>query len=286
MRQRLYQRWDTLLRFARTGLHRRDKLALALAGIARHRPFGGSSLYARTGRFLSRNMMPRIKCAAGLRLRLDPTDLVDLMVYEEIFVEGIYPLDVVKFTPELILDCGACRGMFSVLAHAYFPNAGIVAFEPEPDNFKRLQHNLALNQIDTESIAAAAGTAPGRTRFSGTGFGGRILGKEEDGGYEVVVASLPALLEQRRPQSLVLKMDIEGAEKDILPSLASLLPPKTVIFLETHHDEATCANYLRPLIEAGFSHELIRKRHLESDDDIDFVERLLMRPPNTGPASA
>lgn len=276
MFDRLHRRWSTMRAFAATGRSWGDGWALAVAGFARHRPFGDNSPYARAGRALFRSVTPRIAPAAGLRMRLDLTDLVDPMLYEEIFVDGIYPLERVPFVPDLVIDCGACHGMFTLLARARFPASRIIAFEPEPANFLRLQANLSLNVPGIEAVQAAVGVQDGRLRFTGTGFGGHLLAGNE-GGIEVEVRSLPALLGTTRSRRLVLKIDIEGAERELFPALAGCLPPQTAIFLETHHDEATCASYLRPCLDAGFRHEIIRRRVPGPGESAEYVERLLIR---------
>ena len=265
--------------FAATGLTLTDRLALTFAGFARHRPFEGNSFYARAGRTLCRAVTPRVAPAGGARLRLDLTGFVDPMIYEEIFVDGIYPLERVPFVPDLVVDCGACHGMFTLLARARFPKARLLAFEPEPVNFTRLQANLALNPPGIEAVRAAVGAAAGRVHFAGEGFGGHVVGLEDSTGIEVEVASLPALINQARPERLVLKIDIEGAERELLPALVSHLPPQTVIFLETHHDRPACAAYLQPCLAAGFVDEIIRRRPPEPGETVEYVERLLIRQP-------
>lgn len=277
MLNRLRRRWSTIRSFAATGQSWRDRCALAVAGFARHRPFGDDSFYARVGRTLFRSVTPKIAPAAGLRLRLDLTDLVDPILYEEIFVDGVYPLERVPFVPDLVIDCGACHGMFTLLARARFPASRLIAFEPEPANFARLQTNLSLNAHGIEAVQAAVGAQDGRLHFCGDGFGGHLLASGDDSGIEVEVRSLPGMLRSLQSQRLVLKIDIEGAERELLPALAGSLPLQTVIFLETHHNESACAVYLQPCLDAGFHHEIIRRRVPGPGDAGDYVEHLLIR---------
>ena len=265
--------------FAATGLTLVDRVALTLAGFARHRPFGGDSLYARAGRTFFSAVTTRVAPAGGARMRLDLTGFVDPMIYEEIFVDGIYPLERVPFVPDLVVDCGACHGMFTLLARAHFPKARLVAFEPEPLNFARLQENFALNSPGLEAVRAAVGPTTERVRFTGDGFGGHLLGVEDTGGIEIEVVSLPEFLRQARPQQLVLKVDIEGSERELLPAIVPYLPQKTAIFLETHHDPSVCAAYLRPCLAAGFEDKVIRSRPPDPGKNVEYVERLLIRHP-------
>lgn len=95
---RLCVRWLSLRDFARTGDGWCDRLALARAGIARRRPFSGDSLYARMGRLFGPTLIARLKPTQGRRIHLNLRDLTNLMIYEGIFIEGIYPFDAARFT--------------------------------------------------------------------------------------------------------------------------------------------------------------------------------------------
>jgi hypothetical protein len=58
------------------------------------------------------------------------------------------------------------------------------------------------------------------------------------GRYTVRVVDLPAMLSQRRPERLLLKLDVEGEEIRIIPALFGVMPLKAAAFFETHHGEA------------------------------------------------
>jgi hypothetical protein len=53
-----------------------------------------------------------------------------------------------------------------------------------------------------------------------------------------------------------------------------VLPPATVLFLETHHPEPVWRQYLQPMLAAGFDHRVIRHRH-EKEARTDYVEHML-----------
>jgi FkbM family methyltransferase len=273
MFDRIRQRLMTMRAFAETGSSFKDRCALALAGYARDRPFGDDSLHARLGRSLAAEVRPRVAAAGGRRISLDLRGVTETMVFQEIFVDRIYPLDRVGFSPDLVLDGGAFCGMFTLLALARFPTARFVAFEPHPRNFGRLQANLAQNHAPIEAINAALGTIAGTSQFDGEGFGGHLSDSAHAGDITVAVHSLADTLRRLAPVRLVLKLDIEGAEREILPQVAPLLPRQTAIFLETHHEETEVAAYLAPLKALGFSEEIVR--HNPGGDRL--VERLLLR---------
>lgn len=283
---RLRDRWRRVWAFAATGQGALDRLRLARAGLARGRPFDGPSLYARIGRLPRAIITPRLRATDGGRIMLDLRDLPDLMIFEEIFVDGIYPMDTAPFAPEAIFDCGACRGHFALLAHSLHPSARLELFEPEPHNQERIRSNLALNRIHATVHPAAVGAASGFARFTGSGFGGRILAPDETQdeartpATQVAVVDLPALLRANPPSSLWLKIDIEGAEETLLPALVGVLPERTVIWLETHHAEARVAAFLDPLLQSGFTRRIIRRRAGPSAD-IEYVEQVLLRAEKT-----
>lgn len=268
---RLHRRARTVLNFARAGQSAADWPALALAGFSRARPFGDSSLYSRVGRLLGREVTPQVATAHGLRVPLSLIESSETTVFEEIFVEHIYPLETVPFTPDLVVDCGAFCGMFSLLAHAKFPFARKIAFEPEKTNAERCRHAIAVNRVPITLHEAAVGVADGQGHFTGSSFGGKV--SDDDHGSAVNIMSLPRMLREFAPRRLVLKIDIEGAERELLPALVDCLPDETVIFLETHYAEEENQRFLRPLLDAGFADRVIRTRH----EDQIYIERVLIR---------
>ena len=283
---RLRDRWRLVRAFAGSGLGAFDRLSLARAGLARGRPFDGPSLYARVCRLPRAVITPRLRATNGTRIVLDLRDLPDLMIFEEIFVDGIYPMDAAPFAPDAIFDCGACRGHFALLAHSLHPSARLELFEPEPQNLERIRANLAVNRLRATVHPAAVGAVAGFARFSGSGFGGHILapGEAHDEARapstQVAVVDLPSVFRADPPSSLWLKIDIEGAEETLLPALAPVLPERTVIWLETHHSEARVATFLEPLLQSGFTRRILRRRAGPSAD-IEYVEQVLLRAGKT-----
>lgn len=270
------RRIRTIIAFAGTGLRWTDRVRLGLAGLARHRPFGGASLYSRLGRLLAHTRPARVAAAGGQRIALDLTHTDEVMIFEEIFVDHTYPMEKIPFVPDTVIDCGAFAGMFTLLAWARFPAARFLAFEPEPRNIARIQTNFALNAAPVQLVRAAVGTSDGAIHFSGDGFGGHITTDAGAGGIEVPLVSLARHLLELRPERLLLKLDVEGTEREILPDILPILPEDTTIFLETHHPEEECRKYLQPFLEAGFVHELVRNRHA-SGEPTQFLERVLIR---------
>lgn len=59
--------------------------------------------------------------------------------YDEVVAGDCYRLGDLNFAPTAIIDVGANVGSFTHRCKEYWPNARIVAIEPHPDNFAKLQ---------------------------------------------------------------------------------------------------------------------------------------------------
>lgn len=65
----------------------------------------------------------------------------DVAAFEQIFIEGKYDFSFQDCTPKFIVDGGANIGCASVFFAQKFPQASVLAIEPELCNFAILQHN-------------------------------------------------------------------------------------------------------------------------------------------------
>lgn len=136
----------------------------------------------------------------------------------------VYRLRSVQLDPtDVFMDVGANVGMTSVLANRMF-GCHVVAIEPVPGNFANLEKNLDLNNCDCSKftlVNAAAASSPG---FVDIGVCDYSTGNNSQ--YDRATFQhkahcpkivLKDLLVEHRPKYL--KIDCEGAEWDIIPSL-------------------------------------------------------------------
>jgi FkbM family methyltransferase len=221
--------------------------------------------------------MPRLVATRGQPILVTLGNLGQIDCFDELFVARVYDLSQVPFQPELIVDCGAYCGYFSAMAVGYFPSARIVAFEANPDNVPMAEAQLALLDHHVDLKPTAAYVRNGTVTFHGSGMGGCV----GDAGVSTASRDVECIdfsqwLQDEAPQSLVWKLDVEGAEREILPATLPHLPPRTVCFLETHHPDALCDVLLNPYRESGFAIHEIRRRRNESGS-FDYVEWRLIR---------
>jgi FkbM family methyltransferase len=231
----------------------RDSFSFAVLGIARGR-------FSVLGRHLFRELIVRPGLLGGLRLALNPLDPTHVAIFNEVFLDQTYDLGLVPFTPDQIFDCGGHIGAFSLLARSRYPMAHLTIFEPNPYNIEWIRRQVELNAMNIEVIEAAVSVREGKATFQDRlSYSGHLVDDATPrphehqpwersnlaeqalgaprGCYTVRVVDLSAMLSRRRPQRLLLKLDVEGEEARIIPELFDVLPLESAVFFETHHGE-------------------------------------------------
>ena len=134
------------------------------------------------------------------------------------------------------LDLGAHVGYYTLLYHFNNRNGNICAFEPSESNAKLFRKHMELNKIlDYKLFQMAVSDKEGMLSFkkSRTSVAGKL---DEEGETKVSVVKLSTLLANgdiKMPD--LIKMDIEGAEGNVLRDLKPLLMvKKPVLFVSTH----------------------------------------------------
>ena len=175
-------------------------------------------------------------------------------IYYEVFKRGIYRFHSEKTAPT-ILDCGANIGLSVLYFKRLFPDANIVAFEPDPDVFGVLERNVAragLSAVQLEK--SAVWTCRGELTFMREGAdGGRVTAIDPASARQVVKAV--RLLDYLDRDVDLLKIDIEGAELEVLQDCAEGLGKVKALFVEYHSFEGTeqrLPELLLTLRNAGF----------------------------------
>lgn len=149
---------------------------------------------------------------------------------KEIFVDKTYEQTLPPNA--YILDCGANIGLSIINFKRICPSAHIIAFEPDPVNFEILNYNLRSFQLDKVEVnQAAIWKEKTRLTFSSTGSMGSSLSTTDPSGIEVPTVRLKDLLV--RPVDF-LKLDIEGAEYEVIRDAADALTFVKTMFVEYH----------------------------------------------------
>ncbi len=181
----------------------------------------------------------------------------DVSVFYEIFVLKIYPLPEREVIS--IIDVGANVGYASIYFAHFFPNARIIAVEPEGSNYQTLVENTQNHQniscvhapIWPEEIELALQNPEGSNWSFHYGKPANIANAPV-----IKAQTLPGLMEKFDLQRIsLLKIDIEGGEKTLFASDTDWLRHVDCLQIEIHSDEArkTVFNAL-----AGYPHSYVR----------------------------
>lgn len=251
-----------------------DWPAALVLSFFRTRPAAGTGMISRCARQLFPQIWVHPANLGGLAVRVDPSNLSHFVIFEEMFMEGVYDLDAVPFSPDAILDCGAFEGHFSLLAAARFPGVPIVAFEPNPQNLAGLRANMQRNNLIVDARAVAVSTRDGVAAFSGGGCGGHLTATGE-ASTPVAVTDLRRLISELDPDRLLLKLDVEGEEATLLPALMPVLPRQCAIFFEWHQGKETYERAVALLSAHGFVTSLTRENRV--DDRTTYIDAFALR---------
>lgn len=142
----------------------------------------------------------------------------------------------------VILDVGANVGAYTLLFAMWSGPAGrVFAFEPAPAARAGLRLHLDLNgvadRVETIAAAAAAHVGSARFRIDGASGGNALMDAASAAGpaIEVETTTLDAFCRARKLRPDVVKIDVEGAELDVLRGARDVLArPEIRAFIELH----------------------------------------------------
>ncbi|MET0394928.1 MAG: FkbM family methyltransferase [Chitinophagaceae bacterium] len=153
---------------------------------------------------------------------------------KEIFEEEVYKFECTGPAPR-ILDCGANIGLSAIYFKRLFPQARITAFEPDEAIAGMMRHNLAaFGYTDVAIQQTAAWTENTILKFNATGGLGGTLVEGNAAAEKVVEVKAVRLRDYLDEKVDFLKIDIEGAEADVLKDCADKLYNVERLFMEYH----------------------------------------------------
>lgn len=171
--------------------------------------------------------------AKTILLRLGTTDVA---AFEHVFVNDEYGFSLSQ-PPTVIIDAGANVGMSAVYFAQRYPTAKIIAIEPEPSNFAILRKNADLFPRIIP-INAALWSHDNGVRMNDVG-GGHWAMQVADSSSSFLgltkSVTLKGLLRQLGIEHAdLLKLDVEGAEREILQDSLDWITRVSVICAELH----------------------------------------------------
>lgn len=151
----------------------------------------------------------------------------------QIFKSNIYGFKTDKDNP-VILDCGAHVGLASIYFATKYPNSTIHAFEADPTIAKILAENINSFGLKSVNIhPQAVWTNEEGVGFNKSGDDSGFICAEEPGSPQKIPSiRLKQFIENQHVD--LLKLDIEGAEYDVIRDCDEVLANVKNIIIEVH----------------------------------------------------
>ena len=187
-------------------------------------------------------------------------------LYKEIVETNAYQVFPGEISGKVVWDIGANRGVFSL----HCSNLGakkIFAVEAQPETFnEHLKKNTAGIDCITPLNFAVTDKTGDVVRLSNTDDHSSLYAELDKGlGQEVSTISLADLTKDYNETDMALKMDIEGAEYDILMNVdRETLRKFSVIYMEIHgafHPKYKKSESLFPVLE-GLGFKKVHEVHM------------------------
>jgi FkbM family methyltransferase len=179
--------------------------------------------------------VPGIAHPVHLRLRT-----TDVALCQEILLHGQYDWAFAE-TPKVIVDAGANIGMAAIFYATKFPESKIVAIEPEPSNYEMLKKNVALYP-NIVTIHAALWRDDEELDIFNPGSGNTTFRTRRAdkaavavGRHPVRGCKLDTLMKDLGIGYVdLLKVDIEGSEKEVFEHSRGWIGEVGVLAVEIH----------------------------------------------------
>lgn len=161
----------------------------------------------------------------------------DYATFEEVILQQTYNIPL-NFLPKNIIDGGGNIGLTACYFATKYPGANIVSIEPDDDNFNVLNDNIK-HYSNISAIKAGIWNKSAHLKITNTTAGNNAFTIEETntpGTNTLEALSITAIMEKMKWNYIdILKLDIEGSEKEVFSAGFENWMPKTkVIIIELH----------------------------------------------------
>ncbi len=159
-------------------------------------------------------------------------------------------------TGDVVYDVGAHVGYFTIiLARLVGPTGQVVAFEPFPANYDYILRHVTLNGLkNVRAVQAGVGARNEMIPFESTNHSATVRkAKDTSGGLRFTVVNLIDFVRDnglRLPD--LIKMDIEGAEEEVVPTILDFVVENKVKLLISTHSDAITKKLADMLTSRGF----------------------------------
>jgi FkbM family methyltransferase len=189
---------------------------------------------------------------------------------------------------DTVLDVGANLGAYAVLFGQWVGPAGrVFAFEPAPEARRGLERHVALNGLDDRIVVRpeAMSEREGTVRFRASGPHGdnRIMKIDRDDApdrIDVATTSIDTFCRERNLQPRFIKVDVEGAELDVLRGARETIAAagrSLDLYVEMHPHLWPAFGTSRAEIEGELERQHLRPERLDGRPDVWSIEGVCLR---------
>ena len=199
-------------------------------------------------------------------LRVEIRESIDSITADQVFTYNYYDLTFLrryndlltaydKIVSEkkipLILDCGANIGLSSLFFARDFPKAKVLAIEPEKNNFVMMKSNCKKFK-NVKPLNAAIGSEVGYATIDDNFADNNafITTRNSKNKGDIKILSInKVLLDNKDLLPFIVKIDIEGFEKDLFSANTEWVERFKLLIIETHDwmfpTQANSNNFLK-----------------------------------------
>lgn len=165
----------------------------------------------------------------------------DFPTFQQIFINQEYDFSVIR-EPKLIFDAGANIGLAAIYFANKYPNSQIIAIEPDKDNFALLQMNVA-SYANIIPLYAALWYKndiidlidPGLGKWGYMTLELSNSDKKQQIKNQVQGLTVNTIMQKYSVEHIdIMKIDIEGAEKEVFSNSYLWLDKVDAIIIELH----------------------------------------------------
>ena len=206
----------------------------------------------------------------------------NVKAYHREAVQERYSSIVADRRKPLIIDCGANMGASAAWLDLRFPGSAIVAVEPAEDNILLLKENCKTRK-NIQVVEAGVGGVDENAFLQdfGGGHWGYQTGKEQTD-KPIRIVSLSSLIKANTNDAVIpfmLKIDVEGAEKELFGPSLETIAAFPVIVIETHDFYMPGARTASPFFRF---HADTGRDFLFSHENVFSIDMDALRAPTAG----
>jgi len=207
----------------------------------------------------------------GMRCKTRP-ETSDRLTLNMVWVHGFYnPKGISIGLRDIVVDIGAHIGTFSIMASKMAKEGRVYAFEPEPNNFSLLEHNISINRAGNivpfnMAVSGKAGNRFLNVSGNNVDHSFFLKGGKNDKRLSVNTITLKDIMRKNGIKHIdFLKMDCEGSEYDIFFNCPNEVLKKVKMISMEYHDidgSKNSSTLEKFLSEKGFDIRVVPERKL------------------------